>query len=129
MLLFQVKNEMVIEEQTAMQHHHHHHHQVLHHGMQPPPEMEVTSTVISSQNIIPSIRSEQICDPNMIPTVSMPQGSVGIVHSSGNIIVAASSPIRTINAPPSYSTICIPSSAGVPITTATVTAAASTKGE
>lgn len=103
--------------------------------------MEVTSTVISTPNV-QSIRSEQICDPSLINTIPVSIQSqlqqqqqhqhqlhhhhqqqtqnVGIVSSGGNIIVAASSPIRTINTS-NYSTICIPSSAGVPISTTTVT--------
>lgn len=79
--------------------------------------MEVTSTMISNQNL----RSEQLCDPNLvnvIPTsVGVGGGSMGIVSSGGNIIVSAGNQIRTPVNVSQFSTICIPSSAGVPITT------------
>lgn len=90
-----------------------------------PTEMEVSSSMISTNSspAIQSLRTEQqLCDPNslvnVIPTsMSTSSGNMGLVSSGGNIIVATSNSIRTPINTSQFSTICIPSSAGVPIQT------------
>lgn len=92
---------------------------------QAPTEMEVSSSMISTNSnpTMQNLRTEQqLCDPNslvnVIPTsMGAGGGNMGIVSSGGNIIVATSNSIRTPINTSQFSTICIPSSAGVPIQT------------
>uniref|UniRef100_A0A336MBA4 CSON014606 protein n=1 Tax=Culicoides sonorensis TaxID=179676 RepID=A0A336MBA4_CULSO len=87
-------------------------------------DMEVSSSMIStnSNQSMHNIRTEQLCDANslvnVIPTsMGAGGGNMGLVSSGGNIIVATSNSIRTPINTSQFSTICIPSSAGVPIQT------------
>lgn len=92
---------------------------------QAPTEMEVSSSMISTNSNVTmqNLRTEQqLCDPhslvNVIPTsMGTGGGNMGIVSSGGNIIVATSNSMRTPINTSQFSTICIPSSAGVPIQT------------
>ncbi|XP_063710099.1 polycomb protein Asx isoform X2 [Culicoides brevitarsis] len=84
---------------------------------QQPTEMEVSSSMISTNSAPLQNLADQSSLVNIIPT-SMGAGNMGIVSSGGNIIVATSNSIRTPINPAQFSTICIPSSAGVPIHTA-----------
>lgn len=108
---------------------------IIEQSQAPLTEMEVSSSMISTNSnsqIMQNMRTEQqLCDPNalvnVIPTsMGAGGGNVGIVSSGGNIIVATSNSIRTPINSSQFSTICIPSSAGVPIQTSSSNATGNT---